>query len=107
MLSLKEAIIASFFISAITFFTRVFPFIVFKMKKPSETLLIIEKYIPPAIMMLLLIYCLKDIDYLQKLYGFPQVFAVILAIIMQYKYKNPLISIFGATGFYMFLIKIM
>lgn len=107
MLSLKEAIIASFFISAITFFTRIFPFIIFKMKKPSETLLIVEKYIPPAIMMLLLIYCLKDIEYLQKPYGFPQILAVILAIFVQYKYKNPLVSIFGATSFYMLLIKIM
>ena len=77
------------------------------MKKPSETLLIVEKYIPPAIMMLLLIYCLKDIEYLKKPYGFPQILAVILAIFMQYKYKNPLVSIFGATSFYMLLIKIM
>ena len=104
MLSLKEAITASIFISAITFLTRVFPFIVFKVKKPSQTLLIVEKYIPPAIMMMLLIYCIKDIKFLQKPYGFPEIIAIIVAIFVQYKYKNPLISIFGATFLYMFLI---
>lgn len=107
MLSLKEAIIASFFVSGVTFFTRIFPFIFFKLKKPSGTLLIIEKYIPPAIMMLLLLYCLKDINYLKKPYGLNQALAISLAIFVQFKYSNPLVSIFGATALFMFLTRIL
>ena len=107
MLNLKTALIYIFFISLVTFSTRIFPFLLFKDKKPSSTIVLLEKYIPPAIMMLLLIYCLKNISISIKPYGFPEFFGVIIASVVQYKLKNPLISIFGATGIYMILIRLI
>lgn len=106
MLTLQKALIYTFFIGIVTFFTRIFPFVLFKGKKSSETLDFIEKYIPPAIMLILLVYCLKDIKFSVESGGIYQVLCVVIAIILQLKYKNPLISIFGATGVYMILIRI-
>ena len=107
MLNLKNALIYTGFISLITFSTRLFPFLLFKGKKPSSTIILLEKYIPPAIMMLLLIYCLKNISISIKPYGIPEILGVLIASMVQYKLKNPLISIFGATGFYMILIRLI
>jgi len=107
MLSLKAAFIYTIFISLITFFTRIFSFVVFKKLNSSNSISIIEKYIPPAVMMLLLIYCLKNIDFTIEPHGVPEILGVFTAIIFQYKFKNPLIAIFGATGLYMFLIRII
>lgn len=107
MLTLNEALISIVFISLVTFFTRIFPFVVFKVKKPSETLVLIEKYIPPAIMTLLLIYCLKDVKFILSPYGIPEIMGVLIAVFVQYKLKNPLIAIFGATIFYMILLRVL
>lgn len=107
MLTLNEALVYTVFISGVTFFTRVFPFVVFKVKKPSETVILLEKYIPPAIMMLLLFYCLKNVNFIVNPHGIPEIVGVLTASIVQYKFKNPLYSIFGATIFYMILIRLL
>lgn len=106
MLTLQQALLYTVFIGIVTLFTRIFPFVLFKGKKSSDTLSFIEKYIPPAIMLILLVYCLKDIKFSVESNGLYQILCVGIAIITQIKFKNPLISIFGATGVYMILIRI-
>ncbi len=44
-----------------TFATRALPFICFGSREPPEILTTIEKNLPPMILLLLVIYCLKDV----------------------------------------------
>lgn len=104
-MSLENAIIAIIIMSLITFFTRATPFIFFKDKNPPELIQYIQQYIPPMIMVILVIYCLKDIRFFSKPYGIPEMVAILFIVIMHVWKKNPLLSILGGTIIYMVLIQ--
>lgn len=112
MLSIKEAIIASLFIMLVTLLERAFPFILFSRKNPPKIINFIEKYIPPMVMAALLLYCIKDISFVSNgtvdLKGFlPYTIGIGATIALHIWKRNSLISIFGGTGIYMILIRIL
>jgi branched-subunit amino acid transport protein AzlD len=91
--------------TAITFFTRVFPFLFFGRKKPPEIIGFVGKYIPPVVITILVLYCLKDINLDKAPYGLEELLAVITVIVLHLWRGNPLLSIFGATVLYMSLLQ--
>jgi branched-subunit amino acid transport protein AzlD len=91
----------------ITFFTRVLPFILFKNKKLPELLLYLEINIPPIIMLLLVLYCIKDVSLIKSPYGLPEIISISIVILLHILGKNVLISIFGGTLCFMILNKFL
>lgn len=87
----------------ITFFTRALPFILLKYKKIPDILLYLEINIPPIIMLLLVLYCIKDINLIKVPYGLPEIISIIVVILLHIWKKNILISIFGGTLLYIAL----
>lgn len=104
-MSLTNVYLSIAIIAAITFFTRVVPFLFFRNRKPPEVILFVGKYIPPIVITILVIYCLKDIRWDKIPYGLNECIAVSLVIILHLWRRNSLISIFGATIAYMFLLQ--
>jgi len=104
-MSLTNVFIAIGIMAFITFLTRVFPFLFFRDGQPPELILFIGKFIPPTLITILVIYCLKDIPLGMLPYGLNELLAVIIVIVLHLRLGNPLISIFGATLVYMFLIQ--
>jgi len=90
-------------IAFITFFTRAFPFIFLKYKKIPDIILYLEINIPPIIMLLLVLYCLKDVDFVKIPYGLPEVISIVIVILLHLWKKNILLSIFGGTSCYIIL----
>ena len=107
MLSNNDAIIAIIIMSSITFFVRAFPFIVFKNKKPSDTVIYIGKYAPAVIITILVLYCLKGAFLPPTIIAIPQLICLAAIVILHLKFRNSLISIFGGTLLYMFLIQVV
>ncbi|OHD14267.1 MAG: branched-chain amino acid transporter AzlD [Spirochaetes bacterium GWC1_27_15] len=105
MMNLTNVFISIIIMSVITFFTRAFPFIFFRKIKPPKILLFIEKYIPPMVMVILVLYCLKDVKWTNLPYGIPELISIALVCILHTWKKNPLLSIFGGTIFYMIIIQ--
>lgn len=87
-----------------TFLTRALPFIIFKKKKPSEWVFFVEKNMPLMIMIILIFYSIKDVDFWHFPYGRAEISSLILAAILHLSLKNVLLSIFVSTAFYMFLV---
>ena len=56
---------------AVTVLLRFIPFIAFRKKKP-EFILYLGKVLPPAVMAMLVIYCLKEVNFLQALTDYPK-----------------------------------
>lgn len=110
---MKYELIAIFAIALVIFLERAFPFILFSKKNPPAFITFIEKYIPPMVMICLVIYCIKDMTFINEenavnLAGFlPSIVGVISTVILHLWKKNSLISIFGATIIYMVLEKIL
>lgn len=88
-----------------TFATRVLPFMCFGSREPPLMLLTIEKNLPPMILLLLVIYCLKDVQWLAAPYGIPELFSIGIVAGLHFWKRNAMLSIFIGTLLYMVLVQ--
>ena len=105
-LSADKAVIATLISAAVIFATRAFPFILFSKKQPPSFIRFIEKYIPPMIMAILLVYCMKDVNFVKSPFGLPQTLSLALTLILHLWKNNSMLSIFGGTIAFMVLQRI-
>ena len=92
--------------AGVTFFTRVFPFLFFGGRRnPPMFLQFIQRYIPPMIMVILVVYALSDVVWLKPPHGIPEVLCILVAGGLHVWKKNALVSIFSATILYMVLVQ--
>lgn len=93
--------------AAITFSLRALPFLIFKGKKElPPRVAALGKMLPPAIMAVLIVYCLKGVgtDFWHD--GLYQLIAVAV-VAASYKWKhNTFFSIIGGTACYMLLLAV-
>ncbi|MDD6306927.1 MAG: branched-chain amino acid transporter permease [Clostridiales bacterium] len=88
------------------FFTRLFPFLFFPPgKEIPPTVQYLGKVLPPAVIGMLIIYCLKDVRLTAYPYGIPEAVAVIVVILLHLWKRNNLLSIGVGTVLYMFLVQ--
>lgn len=91
-----------------TFATRVTPFLIFpKGKKIPDTVQYLGKVLTPAVIGMLVIYCLKGTEVMAVPYGIPEAAAVLTVIILHVWKRNNLLSIGAGTVLYMFLIQVV
>lgn len=102
-LTLMQAIIGTLVSAAVIFSTRLFPFALFSKKDPPKIIRFIEKYIPSMIMAILVVYCLKDIQFTQAPYGLSYYISIAVTVILHLLFKNSMVSIFGGTAVFMLL----
>jgi branched-subunit amino acid transport protein AzlD len=91
--------------AALTFFTRVAPFLLFSRRNPPRIIRYVQQYIPPMVMTILVVYCLADVDWQAAPYGIPELIAVAVVAALHLWRRNALISIFCGTGVYMFMVQ--
>ncbi len=90
----------------ITFLSRAFPFALFDRKgNPPRAVLYIGKVLPPAVIAMLVVYSFKDVDFTKAPFGVNEIAAGLLVVMLHGKFKNSLVSVFGGTAFYMFLVQ--
>jgi len=107
MLSLSQAIVATVGFSLVILATRAFPFVLFSRREPPAVLRFIERYIPPMVMAILVVYCLKDIAWAVWPSGTRELAALAVVVGLHLWKKNAMLSIFGGTAFYMVLIRLV
>ena len=88
----------------VTMLLRFLPFLVFKNKTPKY-ITYLGEVLPPAIMGMLVIYCLKDMSVISFPFGIPELIAGAAVIVLQAVKRNSLISILSGTVLYMVLIQ--
>ena len=101
----SKAVIVSLLIGLIVFGERLFPFAIFSKRKPGKLIHIFERYIPPIVMLGLLIYSLRDVRFASFAQWVPQISAITFTIVTYLWKKNSLVSIFGGTIIYMILVR--
>lgn len=107
MMSVTQAVFVTLILAVIIFAERLFPFVVFSKKQPGPLIHFFERYVPPAVMLGLLIYSLRGIRFSSLELWLPHITAIVFSIITYVWKKNSLISIFGATIIYMVMIRIL
>ena len=92
--------------SAVTVLRRALPFLVFRKKVPAYVSYL-GRVLPPAIIGMLVIYCLKDTTVTAAPFGAPELIAGALVVILQAWKRNALLSILSGTAVYMLLIQLV
>lgn len=106
MLTTAGAIAAIAVMSAVTFLTRALPFLLFdRGEAPPKLVLYLGRVLPPAIIAMLIVYCLKGISFAAPAGWAPQLISVAVVVALHLWKHNELLSIFGGTILYMVLIQ--
>ncbi len=91
-----------------TFVTRVVPFLIFpKGKKIPKVVEYLGKVLTPAVIGMLVVYCLKDTAVLTAPHGIPEALAVLTVAVLHIWKRNNLLSIGAGTVLYMILIQVV
>lgn len=91
----------------ITWSLRAFPFLLFGSRPLPAPVVYLGKVLPPAIMTVLVIYCLRGTDLTRAPFGVPELAACTLVAPLQAVRKNMYLSIVAGTVCYMLLIRVM
>ena len=100
---MKEALLIAV-MAGVTALIRFLPFFLFRKKTPAY-ITYLGKVLPPAIIGMLVVYCLKDVSIFAAPHGLPEAIAAISVVALQALTRKSLISILGGTAIYMFLVQ--
>lgn len=91
-----------------TMVTRFTPFLMFpEGKETPKTVVYLGNVLPPAMIGLLIIYCLKDVSLPVSPHGIPEVLAILFIVVLHKWKSNVLLSIGGGTLLYMVLVQLV
>ena len=86
--------------------TRFTPFILFpEGRNPPEVVTYLGRVLPPVMMGLLVVYCLKGVPILTSPHGLPELISITFIVFIHLWRKNVLLSIGCGTALYMLLIQ--
>ena len=106
MLSTGAAIAAIAVMAIVTFLTRVLPFLLFdRGESPPKLVLYLGRVLPPAIIAMLIVYCLRGVSFSTPDGWVPQLLCVAVVVALHLWKHNNLLSIFGGTILYMLLVQ--
>lgn len=95
-------------VAVTTFATRVVPFLIFpKGKEIPPIIQYLGKVLTPAVIGMLVVYCLKSTSVLQAPHGIPEAIAVTVTAVLHVWKRNNLLSIGSGTILYMILIQMV
>lgn len=86
--------------------TRFLPFLLFKGNKSQNSYITyLGQVLPYAAIGMLVVYCLKDVNFTMPSYGIPEAIAILCIAVLHYWKGNTLISIGVGTVVYMALVQ--
>lgn len=101
-----QTLIMIFAVALGTMITRFTPFLLFPdSKEPPKVVTYLGKILPPAVMGLLVVYCLRNVSVVRSPHGLPELIAIAVIVILHKWKGNVLLSIGAGTVLYMVLVQ--
>ena len=101
-----QALAAIAVMAVVTFLTRALPFLLFdRGGEPPKVVLYLGRVLPPAVIAMLIVYCLRGVSFAAPGGWVPQLVSVAAVVILHLWRSNTLLSIFGGTILYMVLVQ--
>ncbi len=92
----------------VTAATRFIPFLIFRKKESTPPIIThLGQVLPCAIIGMLVVYCLKDIQFLHAPFGAPELIACGVVALLHIWKRNSLLSIGVGTVCYMLLVQLV
>lgn len=106
MIDIKYSLLLIVIMAAVTQMLRFLPFALFARGTPKPVLYL-GRVLPPAIMAMLVVYCLRNTDFTGTGHGLAEGISVLLVILLHKWKHNTLLSIIGGTACYMAFIRLL
>ena len=91
-----------------TMATRFLPFLVFSSKRPTPRFVqYLGHVLPAAVFGMLVVYCLKNVDFLSGSHGAPEIIAIAVTAAVHIWKRQMLLSIAAGTVCYMLLVQLV
>ncbi len=91
-------------VSLVTIAVRALPFLVFRDEKDvPDTVRYLGKVLPSAVMGMLVVFCLKDVDLMSGSHGIPEFLSVLVTATAYLWKKDTSVSVIVGTALYMLL----
>jgi len=101
-----RAIAAIAVMAVVTFLTRALPFLLFGHgNQVPRVVVYLGKYLPPAVIAMLIVYCLRGVSFSAPSGWLPSLIAAAAVVVLHLWKKNNLLSILGGTILYMVLVQ--
>ena len=107
MIDLKRTIIIICICALITLLERALPFLIFGNREVPSYINYLGKTLGLAIMVTLVVYCLRNISFTQASSFAPQLIACVITVILHLWKENAMISILGGTVACMLLTQLV
>ena len=93
-------------IALVTIALRFLPFLIFgENRKTPPLIAYLGQVLPYAIMAMLVVYCLKAVDFTAAPFGIPEIIGCAVVALLHIRKRNTLLSIGAGTVAYMFLVQ--
>lgn len=107
-MTVEERIATIAILAIVTALTRALPFLVFSAGKATpKYILYLGKVLPLAVFGMLVVYCLKDVKFLEGLHGLPEIAGIVATILVHVWRRQMFLSIALGTIVYMVLIRVL
>lgn len=94
--------------AAVTIGIRALPFFIFDHgQEPPKWVTYLGGVLPPAVMSVLVLYCIRNIDLMSGNHGIPDILCLLVTMGLHAWKRNTLLSICVGTALYMILIQAM
>lgn len=107
-ISAEKSFLIIIVVAITTFTTRAIPFFLFpKGKEVPPLVRYLGKVLPPAVIGMLIIYCLKGVSIARYPHALPELIAAAVVVALHIWKRSNLLSIGAGTILYMFLIQVV
>ena len=91
-----------------TALTRFLPFLIFRKKESTPAIITyLGQVLPCAIMGMLVVYCMKDVQFFAAPFGLPEIIGCAIVALLHIWKRNSLLSIGVGTVSYMLLVQLV
>lgn len=106
MIDVQYSLAAIGVMCVITMIIKFLPFVIFSGGKETPAVIsYLGKVLPPAMIAMLVVYCLKGVSVAVAPHGLPELISLTVVVILHLWKRNSLLSIIGGTACYMLLIQ--
>lgn len=104
----QQQIITIAILALMTVLTRALPFLIFPAGKPTPKYIqYLGKALPLAVFGMLVVYCLKDVQWLEGMHGIPEIAGILATALVHIWRRQLFLSMAVGTALYMILIRVL
>lgn len=102
---MSNVILSIIVMAVITALLRFLPFIIFRGdKKTPDFIAYLGKVLPYSIMGMLVVFCLKSVDFKGGVHGIPEIVSILVIVLVHWWKKNTILSILAGTICYVVIV---